>query len=402
MSTKKLQILNGFNPGSQETIIAKDVNADGNIVLTNYVSDSYAEHIGDFGNPHNVTIEQVGAAPAGYGLGETSIYCADCNNAYKNGWYKVDANTANLPAEGVSGTLFVHSFVTDNGTDTYQTITSGVTVIQRYYSSWAGEWQPWGWVNPPMQVDVEYRTTERIEGEVVYKKKDSSGKILYRLDGETAWKAQAALMGAAPSGYGYGDQPHYIWFSDYANESTLNTRLQEVFASMSDLTTKQIQVTYKDGGTILGTLYRYNTDYGFFHAAGYNGKILLKTKVNGTWNGYVDFSSSQPKTHTVTANSSFVNGGSITAHSSGGVLSVGGYIQTKAAHPESGTSVICTIPGIEVLGLNYTSITDRSNGKNYDALLLTEGGTTRLQLEGASYSLASGAWINFSAYGIIA
>lgn len=110
-----------------------------------------------------------GAAPAGYGLGETGVYCADCNNVYKNGWYEVDVNTANLPAEGIAGTLSVHSIATDNGTDVYQTITSGATTIQRYYSSWAGAWQPWEWVNPPMQEGVEYRTTERWDGKPVYK-----------------------------------------------------------------------------------------------------------------------------------------------------------------------------------------------------------------------------------------
>ena len=42
--------------------------------------------------------------------------------------------------------------------------------------------------NPPLEVDVEYRTTERIHGKAVYKKATSSGDIMYRLDGETEWK----------------------------------------------------------------------------------------------------------------------------------------------------------------------------------------------------------------------
>lgn len=29
-------------------------------------------------------------------------------------------------------------------------------------------WQPWEWVNPPMELGVEYRTTERYEGKPVY------------------------------------------------------------------------------------------------------------------------------------------------------------------------------------------------------------------------------------------
>lgn len=51
----------------------------------------------------------------------------------------------------------------------------------------AGTWQPWEWENPPMADGVEYRTTDRIGGKVVYKKQ-SDGQVQYRLEGETAWK----------------------------------------------------------------------------------------------------------------------------------------------------------------------------------------------------------------------
>ena len=33
-----------------------------------------------------------------------------------------------------------------------------------------GAWQPWEWVNPPMVLNVEYRTTERYNGAAVYAK----------------------------------------------------------------------------------------------------------------------------------------------------------------------------------------------------------------------------------------
>ena len=39
-----------------------------------------------------------------------------------------------------------------------------------------------------MEVDVEYRTTERIHGKAVYKKANASGDIMYRLEDETDWK----------------------------------------------------------------------------------------------------------------------------------------------------------------------------------------------------------------------
>jgi hypothetical protein len=111
-----------------------------------------------------------GKANSWYGLGEIGVYCSDCNNAQRNGWFCIDTNTANLPDSGVSGTLFVETRPSSYGVDVYQTIKSGVTVSQRYYSSWAGTWQPWEYVNPPMQVGVEYRTTERHNGKAVYTK----------------------------------------------------------------------------------------------------------------------------------------------------------------------------------------------------------------------------------------
>lgn len=51
------------------------------------------------------------------------------------------------------------------------------------------------WENPPMQLGVEYRTTERITEKVVYKR-NNGGVIEYRLDGETGWKPYASAVGA--------------------------------------------------------------------------------------------------------------------------------------------------------------------------------------------------------------
>lgn len=131
---------------------------------------------------------------------------------------------------------------------------------------------------------------------------NADGTLPISKGGTGATTAAEALtnLGAAPSGYGYGDKPEFLWFSDYTNESTLNTKLQEVFAAMSDQSAKQIQTAYKDGGTVLGTLYRLDANWGFFHAAGYNEKILHKVKSNGVWQNYLDCSPSAfaPASHT--------------------------------------------------------------------------------------------------------
>lgn len=49
-------------------------------------------------------------------------------------------------------------------------MTTAVKKLKMY-----GEWQPWEWVNPPMALGVEYRTTERWNGKAVYTKVISFG-----------------------------------------------------------------------------------------------------------------------------------------------------------------------------------------------------------------------------------
>jgi len=56
-------------------------------------------------------------------------------------------------------------------------------------------WEPLEWANPPMSTDLEYRTTERIYGKVVFKKY-AGGIIQYRLEDETTWKPYAEAVGA--------------------------------------------------------------------------------------------------------------------------------------------------------------------------------------------------------------
>jgi hypothetical protein len=118
-------------------------------------------------NPHGVTAAQIGAAPSGYGLGGANKAIDDWNNATENGWY---SGTGNSPT-GYS----VHGFVIKYY-DEY--------IVQRVWSMGSpldhadyaqrvktpSGWQPWEWVTPPLEVGVEYRTTERYQGKAVYVK----------------------------------------------------------------------------------------------------------------------------------------------------------------------------------------------------------------------------------------
>ncbi len=131
----------------------------------------------------NLTDEQkaqargnINAAPGGFGLGETPKYIADANDAVKNGRYAVDKSTLNLP--GPIGDLWNYTYLdvyTGNRPDVYikQTMTSPYQnwhqcEVTRCFYNGRGEWQPWEWVNPPMLLGVEYRTTERYLGKPVY------------------------------------------------------------------------------------------------------------------------------------------------------------------------------------------------------------------------------------------
>lgn len=127
---------------------------------------------GDFATRAELEAVAAGAAPAGYGLGANAPYAVDMNNAVINGWYRCGGSvTKNYPllfpgAGGAYGVLFVQ---TRDGS-VYQEVRYYNYVAHRYYNGNTGEWSEWEYVNPPMQVGTEYRTTERYMGKPVYTK----------------------------------------------------------------------------------------------------------------------------------------------------------------------------------------------------------------------------------------
>ena len=125
-------------------------------------------------------------APAGYGLGGAAKYLTaddDLNNIWQAGWYCWDAPPVNCPVFGIEGYGYVTysmMLVLNKGGNyvSGQVIyaPSG-EVLQRMYNGSLGGWQPWEWVNPPMDLGVEYRTTERYRGKPVYVKLVDCGTI---------------------------------------------------------------------------------------------------------------------------------------------------------------------------------------------------------------------------------
>ena len=147
----------------------------------------------------------IGLAPGGHGLGDTATLASDCNTAIVNGWYYANATTENKPTTFTS-TNCAFFVVARNASQIYQYFyhPSDGGVLQRYTANGGSTWTE-EWLNPPMVADVEYRTTERMNGKAVYKRITSSGVLEYRLDGESEWKNYAVKMGGSPA-YTYGTE----------------------------------------------------------------------------------------------------------------------------------------------------------------------------------------------------
>ena len=130
------------------------------------------------GGADPITPESIGAAPGGFGLGEVWNQAPenDANQIPATGWFVAHQNT---PTGGwwiiqdISDSIVHYQFAFA------KTKTSGVlggTIAQRNKQD-ENNWGPWEWVNPPMDLNTEYRTTERYRGRPVYRKLVDLGEI---------------------------------------------------------------------------------------------------------------------------------------------------------------------------------------------------------------------------------
>ena len=154
------------------------------ITLANKAPATHAaQHAKDGSAP--ITPESIGAAPAGFGLGETPKRIADANDAVKNGVYAISRSTLNLPGPDMDMWEYTYLKVdVGDRPDAYikQTKTSPYQGWQqcdvtRCFYDQRGGWQPWEWMNPPTLLGVEYRTTERYLGKPVYVKVVDCGNL---------------------------------------------------------------------------------------------------------------------------------------------------------------------------------------------------------------------------------
>ena len=130
---------------------------------------------GDAANKQYVDNALEGKAPAGYGLGEIQPQdCADCNVALLSGWYRLTPNTLNRPLYEASYSVMLVLSRQDNQRTQIVYGSNGIQIVRTCSNSIWGEWE---YVNPPMELGFEYRTTERSNGKAVYTMKFNTGEL---------------------------------------------------------------------------------------------------------------------------------------------------------------------------------------------------------------------------------
>lgn len=156
-----------------------------NSITPDKIGAAPAGHVTNKNNPHGVTAAQVGAAPAGFGLGGTPVAAPNdsLDEAIANGWYNCSDTTAGGPTglKNIAyGTVLVVRRYGQNVTQLYVsqpgTSVGAPYLLVRNCSNYSA-WNPWEWINPPMVLGVEYRTTERHNGAVVYTKLINCGTL---------------------------------------------------------------------------------------------------------------------------------------------------------------------------------------------------------------------------------
>lgn len=116
--------------------------------------------------------ENLGAAPAGYGLGENVVRITDVSqldNYSENGWYRCKFSSV----VGLNNIWFMEANLEvtktgdDNWTQKLWVAGHASPIVRVCQPGWKDEWES---DNPPMVPGLEYRTTERFNNSPVYVK----------------------------------------------------------------------------------------------------------------------------------------------------------------------------------------------------------------------------------------
>ena len=196
-SAYELAVENGFEGTLEDwlnSLVGPPCPVDSTLSVEGQAADAKAtgeailNHVFSTSNPHGVTPAQIGAAPAGYGFGETLLVGGRTIFAFEG--ESIEAYCAKIDSElagmtDYTGKLVLARCVNSLGnfygfSGNCQAVlyrgagegnASLVTIGAPY--DWEirkidGVWQQPEWVNPPMFSGNEYRTRERYNGNPVY------------------------------------------------------------------------------------------------------------------------------------------------------------------------------------------------------------------------------------------
>ena len=193
-----------------------------------------------------------GVAPDGFGLGGSAVHYDDLNNATKCGWWTIENGDLNRPFDygmGMTVNRYGGRF-TQIALNPFMAGTGEICVRSHDGSAW----QPWEYINPPMKLGVEYRTTERYLGVPVYTKvidfgalPASTSKQVAIADGAYVAPIGVTLVlsdGCVINGYGK-DRNFSSAFGIYVDNTHYNVRVTTE-ADFSSLSGKVIVKYIKD------------------------------------------------------------------------------------------------------------------------------------------------------------
>ena len=143
----------------------------------------------------------INAAPGGFGLGEERAHevILDCNTAKLSGLYIMSSATVNYPSLIRNGKYSLLRVSARTSNEILQEVfcvgISGqydFNAVRSYGNS--GEWSEWEYINPPMALGVEYRTTERHLGKPVYVKAVDFGALPNATTKTVTWAASGEVL----------------------------------------------------------------------------------------------------------------------------------------------------------------------------------------------------------------
>lgn len=136
-----------------------------------------------------------------------SAYAETGNYSVAN--YVLNVTVNGLSFDGGAHYVTIHKFSDTTGFVTVKSYGYKMTYT-RYANIFNSEWGPWEWVNPPMALGVEYRTTERWLGYPVYVKTINFGAMTDGKSVEVVKNPRHVVRCSAVIGQGSGTLPDIV------------------------------------------------------------------------------------------------------------------------------------------------------------------------------------------------